>query len=192
MANCGRDRRRGQRLQLDRGWERPRPPRLRAGGQDHAPPQHVKRPPHAREPRLALPPRCPHMAVSACGGGVPPAGLGEGVLVGGDGRGNAVPEGPPTRGVRCTQRAMRWGRWRQTLGPIFRRSFTRGWWSGLLLVIDENYDNPRVQAHAGAALVNFSEDCPKNILGEWLIDWFGSLRHISTERLINASKGNYN
>jgi len=39
---------------------------------------------------------------------------------------------------------------------------------GLLGVIDSNYDNPRVQAHAGAALVNFSEDCPKNILGLYL------------------------
>ena len=30
--------------------------------------------------------------------------------------------------------------------------------------------NPRVQAHAGAALVNFSEDCPKNILVPYLPD----------------------
>lgn len=28
--------------------------------------------------------------------------------------------------------------------------------------------NPRVQAHAGAALVNFSEDCPKSILAPYL------------------------
>ena len=39
--------------------------------------------------------------------------------------------------------------------------------SGLLLVMDD-YANPRVQAHAGAALVNFSEDCPKNILAPYL------------------------
>jgi importin-5 len=32
----------------------------------------------------------------------------------------------------------------------------------------DDYANPRVQAHAGAALVNFSEDCPKNILGQYL------------------------
>lgn len=39
--------------------------------------------------------------------------------------------------------------------------------SGLLLIMDD-YANPRVQAHAGAALVNFSEDCPKNILALYL------------------------
>ena len=39
--------------------------------------------------------------------------------------------------------------------------------NGLLLVMDD-YANPRVQAHAGAALVNFSEDCPKNILSPYL------------------------
>ncbi len=38
---------------------------------------------------------------------------------------------------------------------------------GLLMVMDDN-DNPRVQAHAGAALVNFSEDCPKAILATYL------------------------
>jgi len=39
--------------------------------------------------------------------------------------------------------------------------------SGLLLVMDD-FANPRVQAHAGAALVNFSEDCPKTILAPYL------------------------
>lgn len=38
----------------------------------------------------------------------------------------------------------------------------------LLTVIDNSYDMPRVQAHAGAALVNFSEICPKNILTLYL------------------------
>ena len=33
----------------------------------------------------------------------------------------------------------------------------------LLLVLDDT-ENPRVQAHAGAALVNFCEECPKPIL----------------------------
>ena len=35
------------------------------------------------------------------------------------------------------------------------------------MVMDDN-ENPRVQAHAGAALVNFSEDCPKAILAPYL------------------------
>ncbi len=38
---------------------------------------------------------------------------------------------------------------------------------GLLLVLDDN-QNPRVQAHGGAALVNFAEDAPKNILITYL------------------------
>merc|ERR1712223_1170017 len=38
---------------------------------------------------------------------------------------------------------------------------------GLLM---QDAANPRVQAHSGAALVNFSEDCPKNILLPYLPD----------------------
>ena len=38
---------------------------------------------------------------------------------------------------------------------------------GLLVVLDDTA-NPRVQAHAAAALVNFSDDCPKNILSSYL------------------------
>jgi len=37
----------------------------------------------------------------------------------------------------------------------------------LLTVLDDNA-NPRVQAHAGAALVNFCEECPKHILAPYL------------------------
>ena len=40
---------------------------------------------------------------------------------------------------------------------------------GLLLLMDDAA-NPRVQAHAGAALVNFSEGCPKNIMVPYLPD----------------------
>ena len=39
---------------------------------------------------------------------------------------------------------------------------------GTLLTVMDDYANPRVQAHAGAALVNFSEECPKNILAPYL------------------------
>lgn len=37
----------------------------------------------------------------------------------------------------------------------------------LLLALDD-YATPRVQTHAGAALVNFSEQCPKSILVKYL------------------------
>ena len=40
---------------------------------------------------------------------------------------------------------------------------------GLLHLMTDS-GNPRVQAHSGAALVNFSEDCPKNILLPYLPD----------------------
>jgi len=37
----------------------------------------------------------------------------------------------------------------------------------LLLLLDD-YNNPRVQAHAGAALVNFFEECPQKIVINYL------------------------
>jgi hypothetical protein len=49
--------------------------------------------------------------------------------------------------------------------------------NGLLLVMDD-YANPRVQAHAGAALVNFSEDCPKSIIGQYLDPIIGKLEQV--------------
>nr|CAG4643007.1 EOG090X00U8 [Ilyocryptus agilis] len=51
--------------------------------------------------------------------------------------------------------------------PTFEKKFHDKVVPGLLMVMDDN-DNPRVQAHAGAALVNFSEDCPKSILAPYL------------------------
>ncbi|XP_023336717.1 importin-5 [Eurytemora carolleeae] len=51
--------------------------------------------------------------------------------------------------------------------PVFEKKFHARVLPGLLLLMDDNA-NPRVQAHAGAALVNFSEDCPKNILVPYL------------------------
>ena len=51
--------------------------------------------------------------------------------------------------------------------PLFEKKFHSKVIPGLLHLMDDN-GNPRVQAHAGAALVNFSEDCPKNILTQYL------------------------
>lgn len=51
--------------------------------------------------------------------------------------------------------------------PMFEKKFHDKVIPGLLMVLDD-HANPRVQAHAGAALVNFSEDCPKNILTPYL------------------------
>lgn len=51
--------------------------------------------------------------------------------------------------------------------PTFEKKFHEQVVPGLLSLLDD-VQNPRVQAHAGAALVNFSEDCPKNILTRYL------------------------
>ena len=56
--------------------------------------------------------------------------------------------------------------------------------------MDDN-GNPRVQAHAGAALVNFSEDCPKNILAPYLDGIIGKLESILSSKFKElVEKGN--
>ena len=47
----------------------------------------------------------------------------------------------------------------------------------------EDIDNPRVQAHAGAALVNFCEDCPKQILVPYLDSILGKLDLVLAAKL---------
>lgn len=51
--------------------------------------------------------------------------------------------------------------------PVFEKKFHEKVIPGLLHLLDDNA-NSRVQAHAGAALVNFFEDCPKNVLVPYL------------------------
>lgn len=52
---------------------------------------------------------------------------------------------------------------------------------GLLNLLGD-VQNPRVQAHAGAALVNFSEDCPKVILTKYLDDIMKKLEGILNDK----------
>ncbi|OWF47177.1 importin-5-like [Mizuhopecten yessoensis] len=52
-------------------------------------------------------------------------------------------------------------------GPILQKKFHEKVVPSLLMVMDDDA-NPRVQAHGAAALVNFSEDCPKTILVQYL------------------------
>ena len=47
--------------------------------------------------------------------------------------------------------------------PTFQKKFHTKVIPGLLMILDDEA-NPRVQAHGGAALVNFAEDSPTNIL----------------------------
>ena len=53
--------------------------------------------------------------------------------------------------------------------PVSEKKFHARVLPGLLLLMDDAA-NPRVQAHAGAALVNFSEGRPKNIMVPYLPD----------------------
>ena len=69
------------------------------------------------------------------------------------------------------------GQMSSDFAPVFEKKFHEKVIPGLLMVLDDN-ENPRVQAHAGAALVNFSEDCPKNILIPYLDAIMGKLEYI--------------
>lgn len=51
--------------------------------------------------------------------------------------------------------------------PSFQKKYHTKVIPGLLMILDDD-QNPRVQAHGGAALVNFAEDSPKNILLNYL------------------------
>ncbi|XP_064638859.1 importin-5-like [Lineus longissimus] len=51
-------------------------------------------------------------------------------------------------------------------GPMLQKNFHAKVVPGLIRVMDD--PTPRVQAHAGAALVNFSEDCPKAVMAAYL------------------------
>ncbi|XP_072034276.1 importin-5-like [Amphiura filiformis] len=61
--------------------------------------------------------------------------------------------------------------------PTLEKKFHAKIVPGLIQVLDDN-EHPRVQAHAGAALVNFSEDCPKSLLLPYLDQILGKLKVI--------------
>ncbi|KAL4704553.1 hypothetical protein ACJJTC_016104 [Scirpophaga incertulas] len=65
--------------------------------------------------------------------------------------------------------------------PLFAKKFHDKVVPGLLMVLDDNA-NPRVQSHAAAALVNFSEDCPKSILTIYLDPLMNKLEVILTAK----------
>ncbi|XP_054167473.1 importin-5-like [Oppia nitens] len=51
--------------------------------------------------------------------------------------------------------------------PIFENNYHSKVVPNLLILLDD-YNNPRVQAHSGAALVNFFEECPQKIVINYL------------------------
>ncbi|XP_054270328.1 importin-5 isoform X2 [Macrosteles quadrilineatus] len=67
--------------------------------------------------------------------------------------------------------------------PNFQKKFHNRVVPGLLNFLEDN-ENPRVQAHAGAALVNFSEECPKNILTQYLNAIMAKLNDILGSKFI--------
>ncbi|EDW13655.1 importin-5 [Drosophila mojavensis] len=74
--------------------------------------------------------------------------------------------------------------------PTFEKKFHEQVVPGLLLLLEDE-QNPRVQAHAGAALVNFSEDCPKNILTRYLDAIMAKLENILNSKFKElVEKGN--
>ena len=71
--------------------------------------------------------------------------------------------------------------------PVFEKKFHAKVIPGLLMLMQDSA-NPRVQAHSGATLVNFSEDCPKNIL---LPNFMNRLEEVLTAKFHElVQKGN--
>lgn len=64
---------------------------------------------------------------------------------------------------------------------VFEKKFHKQVIPGLLNLLGD-VENPRVQAHAGAALVNFSEVCPKVILTKYLDDIMKKLESILNDK----------
>ncbi|XP_050432076.1 importin-5 [Adelges cooleyi] len=72
--------------------------------------------------------------------------------------------------------------------PMFQKKFHDKIVPAILLLLDDNL-NPRVQAHAGAALVNFCEDCPKRILLLYMDQMMVKLESILQARISDLMEG---
>ncbi|XP_064614966.1 importin-5-like isoform X2 [Liolophura sinensis] len=66
-------------------------------------------------------------------------------------------------------------------GPVFQKKFHDKVVPSLLLIMDDT-NHPRVQAHGAAALVNFSEECPKSILAIYLDAIINKLEEVLTAK----------
>jgi hypothetical protein len=66
--------------------------------------------------------------------------------------------------------------------PIFQKKYHTKVVPGLLMILDDDA-NPRVQAHGGAALVNFAEDSPKNILLNYLDNILNKLQDVLVKKV---------
>lgn len=66
--------------------------------------------------------------------------------------------------------------------PTFEKKYHAKVVPGLLMILDDEA-NPRVQAHGGAALVNFAEDSPKNILLNYLEQILSKLQDVLVKKV---------
>ena len=99
---------------------------------------------------------------------------------------DSFPQHPRVRFACCN--AI--GQMSTDFAPVFEKKFHDKVIPGLLHLMDD-HANPRVQAHAGAALVNFSEDCPKSILAPYLEAIIGKLENILSSKFNElVEKGN--
>ena len=57
-----------------------------------------------------------------------------------------------------------------------------------LLTVLDDFPNPRIQTHAGAALVNFCEHCPKDTLSLYLDPILSKLEAVFKVRLQEVSQ----
>lgn len=80
------------------------------------------------------------------------------------------------------------GQMSSDFAPTIQKRFIGKILPNLLQVLDD-MENPRVQAHAGAALVNFSEDCPKNLLIPYLQVIMAKLENVLQEKFKELAGG---
>lgn len=73
--------------------------------------------------------------------------------------------------------------------PTFQKKYHTKVVPGLLMILDDE-QNPRVQAHGGAALVNFAEDSPKTILLQYLDNILNKLLDVLIKKVYEV--GDFN
>jgi importin-5 len=73
--------------------------------------------------------------------------------------------------------------------PSFQKKYHSKVIPGLIMILNDEA-NPRVQAHGGAALVNFAEDAPKSVLTTYLNDILTKLYEVLEKKIIELSQTN--
>jgi len=82
------------------------------------------------------------------------------------------------------------GQMANDFAPTLQKKFHDKIIPSLLVVLDD-FATPRVQTHAGAALVNFCEQCPKSILIKYLDTIVPKLENVLQVKLREVRKVSY-